>query len=310
MNMNKRIGNFIAILRKERKMTQEQLAQRLGVSNRSVSRWENGYTLPDISLMECICKEFNITLMELISGKKQISEKESRQYLEKNIYLVIEMLQNEKEKKSRVLNYYFGLGYIFLGIILIERLLLVLGIIENVFLNNIQVFVFVLVGLGFEILGFSYNNKIHKLSEKEVGIYIQNEKDIRMKSGDEMFQFAKKNQKYFLKQHKQSLEEICKKLSKEEYVMFSMFAEEYTIDDKPVAWHVGAAVSNERVFVCGETVSGRMFTRYVMDVFKRDEIDFIRLENKNIAIGTPRGKVILKGEKMEYLIQKMKKVLE
>ena len=45
---NERIGSFIAAMRKERNMTQEQLAEKLGVSNRSVSRWENGKTLPDL----------------------------------------------------------------------------------------------------------------------------------------------------------------------------------------------------------------------------------------------------------------------
>ena len=97
--MNKRIGNFIAALRREKQLTQEQLGERLGVSNRSVSRWENGYTLPDISLMECICKEFNITFSELLSGKKQTPE-EKREYIERNMYLLIELLQNENEKKT------------------------------------------------------------------------------------------------------------------------------------------------------------------------------------------------------------------
>lgn len=64
--MNKKIGNFIHQLRKESNLTQEELAEKLGVSNRSVSRWENGATLPDISLMKCICKEFNISISELI----------------------------------------------------------------------------------------------------------------------------------------------------------------------------------------------------------------------------------------------------
>ena len=50
MNQRK-IGNFIAELRKEKNMTQEQLAEKLGVSNKSISRWENGVTMPDYSLL-------------------------------------------------------------------------------------------------------------------------------------------------------------------------------------------------------------------------------------------------------------------
>ena len=51
---NIRIGTFIADLRKEQGLTQKQLAERLGVSNRSISRWENGNTLPDYSLMQAL----------------------------------------------------------------------------------------------------------------------------------------------------------------------------------------------------------------------------------------------------------------
>ena len=57
MNQQK-TGELLKHLRKEKGLTQEQLAEKLGVSNRSVSRWENGTTLPDISLMKCICEEF------------------------------------------------------------------------------------------------------------------------------------------------------------------------------------------------------------------------------------------------------------
>ena len=64
--INQRIGSFIAALRKEQNLTQEQFAEKLGVSNRSVSRWENGNTLPDLSLMEKICRITGVTLPELL----------------------------------------------------------------------------------------------------------------------------------------------------------------------------------------------------------------------------------------------------
>ena len=59
MNQEK-IGKFIANLRKEKKLTQEQLAEKLGVTSKSISRWENGNTMPDVSLFEPLCKELNI----------------------------------------------------------------------------------------------------------------------------------------------------------------------------------------------------------------------------------------------------------
>jgi transcriptional regulator with XRE-family HTH domain len=56
----KDIGAFIRMMRKEKGMTQEQLAEMLGVSQRSVSRWENGKTMPDLSLYEPLCKALDV----------------------------------------------------------------------------------------------------------------------------------------------------------------------------------------------------------------------------------------------------------
>ena len=64
------IGRFIAACRKEKGMTQAQLASRLGISDKSISRWENGSTMPDLSLYEPLCKELDIEVSELLYAKK------------------------------------------------------------------------------------------------------------------------------------------------------------------------------------------------------------------------------------------------
>lgn len=64
-----KIGRFIAQCRKEKSLTQEQLAEHLGISNRSVSRWENGNNLPDISLFQPLCDALEITIEELLDGE-------------------------------------------------------------------------------------------------------------------------------------------------------------------------------------------------------------------------------------------------
>lgn len=69
MNQEK-IGKFIAECRKEKNLTQEQLAEKLGVSNKSISRWENAKTMPDVSLFEPLCKELGISFNELLTGEK------------------------------------------------------------------------------------------------------------------------------------------------------------------------------------------------------------------------------------------------
>lgn len=65
-----KIGRFIAALRKEKGMTQAQLGERLGVSNKAVSKWENGRCLPDPALYEALCGALGVSLTELFSGEK------------------------------------------------------------------------------------------------------------------------------------------------------------------------------------------------------------------------------------------------
>ena len=65
-----KIGKFIASLRKEKGMTQEQLGEILGVTNKTVSRWENGNYMPDIEMLSLLSKEFGVSINEIISGER------------------------------------------------------------------------------------------------------------------------------------------------------------------------------------------------------------------------------------------------
>ena len=66
-----KIGTFLKTLRKEKNLTQEQLAEKLGVSNRTVSRWETGTNMPDISLLLEIAELYGVTIPELIDGERK-----------------------------------------------------------------------------------------------------------------------------------------------------------------------------------------------------------------------------------------------
>lgn len=66
-----KIGTFLKLLRKEKNLTQEQLAEQLGVSNRTVSRWENGNNMPDISLLSEIAEYYDVSIPELIYGERK-----------------------------------------------------------------------------------------------------------------------------------------------------------------------------------------------------------------------------------------------
>lgn len=82
MNQEK-IGRFIAENRKAKKLTQEELAEKLGITNKSISKWENGNCLPDSSLFEPLCKILDISINELFTGEKlnDGDKKEANDYL-------------------------------------------------------------------------------------------------------------------------------------------------------------------------------------------------------------------------------------
>lgn len=98
MNQDK-IGKFIAKKRKEKNLTQIQFAEKLGVSDRSVSNWENGKNMPDMSLFPIISKELNITINDLMSGEI-VEKKEYQQKFKENIIYTID---NRVKKKNKLL---------------------------------------------------------------------------------------------------------------------------------------------------------------------------------------------------------------
>lgn len=80
----KRIGVFISQCRKEKNLTQMQLAELLGITNQAVSKWENGRGMPDVSLLQPLCDVLGISLNELFSGE-HISAEEYKGKAEENI---------------------------------------------------------------------------------------------------------------------------------------------------------------------------------------------------------------------------------
>ena len=69
-----KIGKFISRCRKDKQLTQEQLAEMLNVTNKSISKWENGICLPEASIYEPLCKILGITINELFAGQKIMDE--------------------------------------------------------------------------------------------------------------------------------------------------------------------------------------------------------------------------------------------
>lgn len=122
MNQEK-IGKFILKLRKDKKMTQQELADKLNVTDRAVSHWENGRSIPDVALFKPICEIFEISVNELISGEKLSKEKLIKQSDEN----IINTLNDSKNEKKKSVNIIIALV---IGIIIL-LIIILLGIISK-----------------------------------------------------------------------------------------------------------------------------------------------------------------------------------
>lgn len=101
MNQEK-IGKFIASCRKKNNLTQLELAEKLGVTDRSVSKWENGRCMPDLSLFKPLCEELDITINELLSGEK-INKEIYQEKFEENIVNTIDYTNKKLNEKTNTL---------------------------------------------------------------------------------------------------------------------------------------------------------------------------------------------------------------
>lgn len=98
MDQNK-IGKFISTTRKEQNLTQRKLADELGISDKTVSKWECGKGLPEVSLMLPLCEALKINVNELLSGEK-LSDKNYNKKAEENM---MSLLKEKEENKKKII---------------------------------------------------------------------------------------------------------------------------------------------------------------------------------------------------------------
>lgn len=94
----KLIGKYIAKKRKEKNLTQAQLAEKLNVSNKTISKWENGNCMPDYGIIELLCSELNISISELLDGEDK-KEVRSNNDNTKFIFLFERIQKLDKQNK-------------------------------------------------------------------------------------------------------------------------------------------------------------------------------------------------------------------
>ncbi|MGN1148239.1 MAG: helix-turn-helix domain-containing protein [Lachnospiraceae bacterium] len=93
------IGKFIAEERKRKGYTQKQLSEKLGISDKTVSKWERGNGFPEVSLLLPLCSELDITVNELLSGER-VSEEDYRKKAEENM---VNLVKEAQESKKRII---------------------------------------------------------------------------------------------------------------------------------------------------------------------------------------------------------------
>lgn len=173
-----KIGKFIALLRKEKNMTQQQLAEKIGVSYKAVSKWETGRGMPDISILPVICATLEISLNELLAGERLNGDN----ILKKTDENIINIVSRENRlKKEYILIICISAFFIvILSILLFRTFLINHGMLEDKNLaysqkyvsgasnikGNVNVEVFEDVSLDFEIGANKYGNAVFKNPKK------------------------------------------------------------------------------------------------------------------------------------------------
>ena len=108
-----KIGKFISELRKEKKLTQDDLAEKLMVSTKSISRWETGRNMPDYSILKDLCSILDISVNELINGERIQKDKIIEEY-DSNLINVLKEYKRMKKAKNvlKILLILIGVGFL------------------------------------------------------------------------------------------------------------------------------------------------------------------------------------------------------
>ncbi len=154
MDLNK-TGNLISTIRKEKGLTQKQLAEKLDISEKTVSKWERGSGLPDVSLMLPLCKVLEIDVNELLSGER-LAEKEYRINAENNLLQLMDKTSPKLKYTvctiSAILTILLTLGLVLLAGFVIEIIWLkILVCVMSVLLVISNIAVILLVAVNTEV---------------------------------------------------------------------------------------------------------------------------------------------------------------
>ena len=146
-----KIGTFLKELRKEKGFTQEQLAETLNVSRRTVSRWETGNNMPDLDLLMEIADLYEVDLREMLNGERKSEDKMNKE-LEETVLQVAEYTNADKQRVTKTVQGFFLLGILALVINVAMDLLEV----EGTFWTGFGQGATIGIAIGSMVLGILY----------------------------------------------------------------------------------------------------------------------------------------------------------
>lgn len=174
------IGRFIMQMRKEKEMTQKQLAEKIGVSDKAISRWETGKGLPDTATMPELCRALDINVNELLSGER-LSDGTYNGKAEENMVYLMKVSENKKKnEKLVILGTITGMLVlafsVFCMVYLSGGMGMLLSFIDFPSLIIMLVLVTIILAIGGQMKAFIYAFKY--------ALWIQTDKDLEEKRQD------------------------------------------------------------------------------------------------------------------------------
>lgn len=113
----KRIGAFLAELRKEKNLTQDELGEQIGVTNKTISRWENGNYLPPVEMLQILGKFYNVSINEILNGER-INDCNYKNISEENVKSALNRSNAIIRKQKKIMNWIIAIVVAFLYIII------------------------------------------------------------------------------------------------------------------------------------------------------------------------------------------------
>lgn len=121
MDMQK-IGAFLSELRKEKNLTQNELGEQIGVTNKTISRWENGNYLPPVEILQILSKLYDVSINEILNGER-INDSDYKNVSEENVKCALNRSDDIIRKHKKIMNWIIAIvvALLYIVISLISR---------------------------------------------------------------------------------------------------------------------------------------------------------------------------------------------